>query len=51
MSKNKLVRKNAPDIGLVWELLTPGYGLLNYVIVIRLIIVSRVNREITSLVA
>ena len=41
----------SPDIGLVWELLTPGYGLLNYVIVILLIIVSRVNREITSFVA
>ena len=28
VSKNKLVRKKRRDIGLPWELLTPGYGLL-----------------------
>ena len=30
MSKNKLVRKKRRDIGLVWELVAPGYGLLVY---------------------
>ena len=28
MSKNKLVFKKRHDIGLVWESLAPGYGLL-----------------------
>ena len=26
--KNKLVRKKLREIGLVWKLLAPGYGLL-----------------------
>ena len=28
MSKNKLVRKKRREVGLVWKLLAPGYGLL-----------------------
>ena len=34
MSKNKLVRKKGGDIGLVWALLAPDYGLLLRVIII-----------------